>query len=422
MWYEYRSKHFCTAFIVAISPVFVGHASEPQPEEKSVNELIQFLSSSRYAERESASKALQRRTGALLELRAAAKKADGESLRRLRQIVTAIESRRMARFIQYAKDGRLDVFIDWMALCEEPVDQMVYWQGVLDIGQDLVRRSRLIEVNQKRAVKNPYWMPEYFPKSFKDYLATFASNVPPHFLVNPKRLPRELPTVTTGVYFSRGQLPLGTDQASFSGSFIVNLAPVTLDNVTASIILCNDNVEVSTSGGCVIVTDGSFTSKYGGGDIVISRGDIHIKNMVVGDDALANGVYHTGGRMICEAIRHKGQNREKHHNDVCEEERRPLGFVRFFELLDVGLDVVEADAVVSVQKVHANTPPATAGLHAGDVILAVNGEKVTSIEELRREVRRGFARGAATLSMRRGDASRELLVSFLEWELPADTP
>ncbi len=89
----------------------------------------------------------------------------------------------------------------------------------------------------------------------------------------------------------------------------------------------------------------------------------------------------------------------------------PLGFVKFFELADVGLVVADPDprdqagpAEVRFTEVRKGLPFAS-GLHAGDVVTALDGTKVTSKENFRRLLRRKLAQGGPniTFTVRRSE-------------------
>src|SRR5262249_35184595 len=100
--------------------------------------------------------------------------------------------------------------------------------------------------------------------------------------------------------------------------------------------------------------------------------------------------------------------------EVQEKVPRPLGYVTFFELSTVGVEVKEADGVVKVTAVEEGKPFAKARVKAGDVITAVNGKKPESAESLRRLLRDALAVGDATVTLRRGDKTETVTVALPE--------
>ena len=103
-----------------------------------------------------------------------------------------------------------------------------------------------------------------------------------------------------------------------------------------------------------------------------------------------------------------------------EEWRKPrTPVIRFFEVADLGLNVLAREGSVGVAYVEDGTPLATAGLRVGDHVLAVNGIDVSDLQDLRRQLRRAFVLGGAELSVLRDGNPQCLAVSFAGWDLPA---
>src|SRR5262249_58378255 len=75
--------------------------------------------------------------------------------------------------------------------------------------------------------------------------------------------------------------------------------------------------------------------------------------------------------------------------EITEGQPIMLG-VRFFEIADVGVEALTTKAGVRVDKIAPGSPPAKAGLQAGDVILSVDGAKCPDVDTFRRQLRRAF--------------------------------
>jgi S1-C subfamily serine protease len=136
--------------------------------------------------------------------------------------------------------------------------------------------------------------------------------------------------------------------------------------------------------------------------VVVARGNIKLGGYVSGSAVIAGGKVMVGKTL-------KPPLRERL---VIEENvRRPLGFVSFFELDQVGVEVATADGGVRVMGLMAGKPLAAAGVQKGDLVTKVGGSAVGSPEELRRQLRDASGtRGEARLTIRRGGETVELRV------------
>lgn len=83
----------------------------------------------------------------------------------------------------------------------------------------------------------------------------------------------------------------------------------------------------------------------------------------------------------------------------------------------VAVTVRDAGGAVRIATVVAASEAFRAGVRAGDVLVAVDEEPVTSAEQAR-ELLRGAVGVDAVLDLRRGEAERRLLVARESWELP----
>lgn len=75
---------------------------------------------------------------------------------------------------------------------------------------------------------------------------------------------------------------------------------------------------------------------------------------------------------------------------------------------------LEADQAVEVITVDPSGPAARAGLHAGDLIIAMNARPVTSVDALHRMLSEWPLAGQVTLAVVRGDVRLELEVEPIE--------
>jgi hypothetical protein len=194
--------------------------------------------------------------------------------------------------------------------------------------------------------------------------------------------------------------------SSAKGGFVNNIVVSRGDvrtpkSLCDSIVFANGDITVGHHlTGSVVVCDGDVTVEGGAGGLVVARGSIHVKGPV-SDCILA-----AGGKI---------PNKVTKPRDfvvVIAQEPTPFGFVTFFELKTVGVDVAVTANEVRVRAVAGGKPFAKAGVRAGDVITAVNGKKPDSAESLRRLLRDVLAVADASVTLRRGDQTETVSVSL----------
>jgi membrane-associated protease RseP (regulator of RpoE activity) len=178
--------------------------------------------------------------------------------------------------------------------------------------------------------------------------------------------------------------------------------------IQSSVVFANGDVTARTGlYSVVIVCDGDvhLTDDFIAQSLIIARGDIRAKRGATASTLIA------GGRVVLEEKMRTGAGR---HNEIKENESNPLGYITFFELSTVGLEVKVADRAVSVAKVAEGKPFVAAGLRPGDVITAIDGKRPDSAGSLRRLLRDALALGDATVTLKRGDATHTVKVSLPE--------
>jgi S1-C subfamily serine protease len=194
------------------------------------------------------------------------------------------------------------------------------------------------------------------------------------------------------------------------GNLIVSRGDVrTGKTVQSSVIFANGNVTVQGYiGSSVIVSDGDVTvlDRDISQSLVVARGNIKVKGFASGATLIA------GGKITVETERKVVV--ESQYNVIKENELNPLGYITFFELSRIGLEVKAADQLVTLSGVTAGSTGAKAGLKVGDTILEVNGKKPDSAESLRQLLRDSLAIGDATVKLQRGDKTETVKVALPE--------
>jgi hypothetical protein len=246
----------------------------------------------------------------------------------------------------------------------------------------------------------PYRLPE------GNFVGEPVTGWPGGFRVPELTAPRAL---YQGIVISDGLVRVGTGY--IQGSTILANGDVTTGQfLDSSVVVCDGEVRVT---------------EHVSGSIVIARGDI-----VVGRHA-RESVLIAGGKVKLGDPKRLNEDRV---TVVRENVRRPLDFVSFFELSDVGVEVAglaktpfEGELYdrgvspvvtgivfgngVRVTRLTAGKPFAAAGVREGDVITRVGEVAVDSPAALRRLVRDASAtKGEAVLTVRRNDTTSDIRV------------
>lgn len=368
-------------------------------EEKSIRELVQQLASPKYEEREAATKALLSLDEALPQLKRALKSENAERARRAKIVLMAIANRSQPKYAEYARQGRIDLLVELLAVSPETLDTRVCWVAVHDFARDLLRRAKLLE--RYRDDENAI---------YRIAFDTHRRSLGTRFLYGSDG--HDWPARTDN-YYLRSHRSLG---ANFIYQCVITCAgTVTLEKSRASIIFANSDVDVKFPGESVIVSDGTINTKRSSSNVLIARRNVVVRGDILLPvrDSINDSHLVAGGRVQIENI----GNAWVKSTVIKERQRGPHG-VRFFEITDVGIEVSAAKEGVKVEKLAIGAPPARCGLQVGDVILTVDGIKSIDEELFRRQLRRAFVQDEATVTVRRGDKYMDLTIEFFGFQLP----
>jgi hypothetical protein len=161
----------------------------------------------------------------------------------------------------------------------------------------------------------------------------------------------------------------------------------------------------------IVIADGDFKSAENlSYSLVVARGSVNVRDA-------QNSVIVAGGKVAnhAEFMKIRGSL-------VREDCKDLLGWVRFFEISDAGMEVKASDKGMAVTRVIENQPPHKAGLLIGDIITAVDKVSVTEVEQFRRQLRHGIAAGTTNFIIQRMGVTLELSASFTDWEPPPLKP
>lgn len=390
--------------VLAVSEAALAQ-EQPRLESKSIPEFVRQLGSASFREREAATTALLARDDAIPQLRRALETANPEAKRRANTIILALTQRSLPRYVEYGRQGRIDVLVELLAVCPESLDTHLCWQATHDIARDLVKRANLLHLfeNEDLLVQTAF--------------ETRRTSKFVHFLVDSD----DESSSQTGSpawwarkddCYSRGQRPYSHPLAT--RCVITSAGAVTLEYSKRSFVFANGDVNIHFPLKSVIVTDGSIASKSSSSDVLIARKDVIVRGRVllpVRDQISASHIS-AGGRVRIENIGKEWVS----ETVIKEQQSEPLG-VRFFETSDVGIEVSATKDGIKVEKLTTGLPPAKAGLRTGDVILTVDRKKTSDAETFRRQLRRAFVQDEATISVQRGNQTIELTIPFYGFDL-----
>jgi hypothetical protein len=365
-------------------------ARTPLPTD--VAELVRQLGSEDFQEREKASRLL----AALPvdtpppELLAALKSSEPEVRDRATKAVQAIRTRAVEKQLPrgqgFAKRGEIDLFVAATATWDLKANDERLWLPPFEIGVKVVVKADMVgKINGC-----PVW--------FKDF-PTYRS------LHNP-RLVR-----TDGLY-SRPSRD-AADKAIFICPEAIQADGVADPWALSALAVVRGSVGAKTGiSQSLLLTTGDVTSRDDiHRTIVICDGDVNATGNVGKCLIIARGKITVGGFADASTLISGGpititkpleQVTKGFENVVNEKESNPLGFITFFELRRIGLDVKAADGAVRVAALTAGNVCEKAGLKVGDAIVEVNGKKPTDAESLRRLLRDALAVGEATVKLQRG--------------------
>jgi hypothetical protein len=193
-----------------------------------------------------------------------------------------------------------------------------------------------------------------------------------------------------GLIVSRGAVRVKKD---INNSLVLATGDVVVGSMIKSAIICDGDLRVNGMIGCFVVTRGDVeVDGYGYENTVISGGKVSFKKPV--------------------PLPNQQTLPKEMENRVQENVNRPLGFINFFELATVGVEVSVADKTVKVAAIEKGKPFDHAGVWVGDVITEVNGKKPDSAESPRRLLRDALAIGDATVKVQRRGNTKTVKISL----------
>jgi len=388
-----------------------------EPQQRSITELIQFLNSDSPEDRDWATRILLDREEAVPALRRALKTLRPESEKRAKQILHDLANRQLERYHQYARQGRVDILVAWLGAGEEDLDREKLWQAVLDAGWDVLERAR---------PKSPTWdqfgYRDFPPSSYKDYLKQT-----PDFMRNQNTLAPDWRYRIAGFRTVRHRGDLKGEEMVVQSLIACDGAFWIKQHIAFSIVLGTGDVSGDKYFGfhhTVIAVDGDVRAFSCDHAVIVARNNVRIEHAE--SRRLQSHIY-AGGHVEFDSFTHKNERvpfdartSVLEGSEIKEGVRRPLDFVRFFETSDVGVEASASEKSVKVEKLTASSPLSKGGLKVGDMVFAIDGNKIPDADTFRRQLRRAYVSQEGIFSVRRDGKELEITVSFFGFELPKD--
>jgi hypothetical protein len=354
-----------------------GRGGESAPSEPDAARLVRDLGSDDFKAREAAARKLLEYEAPPPALRAALKSGDPEVARRagriIREITRREENAALGRLTDLARRGEVDRFIELLARRPKWADEDACWQAVAELNGKLLdlpmEKYRLPNLpgGERKSVGD-----------FRRYTRVQHSKV---VAAGRADLKGGLNFVVRAEHISAKHVHLsllvssrGTRVHSADDSIILAGGPVEVEDMSGPLLVCAGDVKCGDVSGCLLIARGDVRiSGYAKDCVIITAGSVQF---------LPNKVL-------------DGKISRRQNVEIKEHEPNPLGFVKWFDPARVGVTVEPAEGGVRVKA--AGKSFAAAGLRAGDLLTAIDGEAVKSPDEFRLLLRAKLADGGKML-------------------------
>lgn len=366
------------------------------PEEE-IDKLISQLGDDQFKVREEATRQLiSMRQRALLALRKAANAEDLEVRLRARLIIERIQrlqaSEQVASIVARAKRGEMDQFIDQIVERRTVADDAC-WEAVLGLARQMAESATQVSGKAFSVPRH-----DFLKGAVITDLLSEKSNLSGKRVLTDDL--RAASYIHSSLVICRG--PLETKEYYLYASIIFTNGPIKVGGyIRNSIIFCNGDIRVSG---------------YIWGSVIVATGEVYV-----------DGYIHESLLEVKAAhIRHGYSSKSIYLNlktidtDSSREDRTiptevgPLRLFRFFDPVQVGLDVTVDMTGARLVKVHAGSVFANAGFQKNDLIIALDGHNVKSLVEFKSLLRRYAMGDAVDITFSRSEKKLKRVVLFSE--------
>src|SRR4051812_15887360 len=127
-----RRIRLISMLMLELFPLAEGRASAEEPSRVPTADLLRGLDSSKFQERDAAQKELLKRDADQAQIRRLLPALGAEGRKRASSILDVMTQRRTKRFLEYGREGRVDLLAEWSAFAGNQIDQEAFWQCTLD--------------------------------------------------------------------------------------------------------------------------------------------------------------------------------------------------------------------------------------------------------------------------------------------------
>jgi len=298
----------------------------------------------------------------------------------------------------------IDLFLERLLRVDDAYEEESYWRVTAElVGKILDHENREFKLNRWRG-EFMSKMPAYDFLKYRDTLEDNSGRRPSIIIPPSQPLPEK-----RGIYVIRRESIDCTREYWCGWSLLTSPGRIRVGENGMSVILGGSTASIQSANG-IVVADGDIRAHEVKGGLVITRGSLFC------DRGIERAVVLAGAEVI------SGRSKVPASNIVRSGVPKLLGWVRFFEISDAGLEVTATDDGVKVTKVADKQPPQRAGLQSGDIITAIEGKEFKDVEQFRRLLRHSTVQEACKFTVRRGNKTLELSASFVGWEPPPAKP
>jgi hypothetical protein len=382
---------------LAVTACCAATRAAPVPKPDAVV-LVRQLASADRKERDAAERQLAALRGEPpAELLAALKSTDPDVRRRANRALTAIRTPallRLPRDQRFAARGRVDLYVASTAALDYPDEDDRHWVPATEFGAKTVLLSETDDDNERKPHGSPTW--------FSDFATYRKLSWVEGYVRKTGTYERARKNADGGIRLHEAIQAGGVVAEQSISGLVVSRGPVRAAACIneALVLVTGDVTSGHDANSSVIVCDGDVRTKKLSRCVIVARGNITVEGNAQSCTLVA------GGKVTITLFQPFEDPNPAHaflrRVVISEKDANPLGFVRFFELAQVGLTVKVAGDGVAVEAVAAGSAAEKAGLKAGDVVIEARDKKPSDAETLRRSVRDALAVGEATVKVRRG--------------------
>jgi hypothetical protein len=388
--------------LVALSLASLSPGRTGEPPAREIDDLIRKLGDGQHAVREAATRRLLELEGVVPALRTAQMSQNAEIAKRAAWI---LEERRrrpgqraLARLKQHVKNGEIDQAVELLVARAKWEGENACWQALTGLAADLIERGRK-EFGEVIPPPDRLLPVGDFDRYLKDCHPVFMVGS----RVNPegKRAGQGEGSVLRGkdMLIQRGEGCGGL--IACAGNLHVT-SKNQLCDLSHCVVYATGSVAMKRLHNSLLVCDGDLKALTIVNSLVIVRGDVYCAdNGGVGNSlVIMTGRFHLGKR----------ESRIGKKADLREQKPDLLGFVKFFDLAQAGVEVEAVKGGVRVKALDANKALAKAGLRVGDTVTAVDEQGFLGPDTFRRQLRSALARDSFTLQVSRGGQNRQIRI------------